>query len=178
MLREGVIERTAMNDIAKPLIAIVCTGNTCRSPMAEAILRKQLEARFGDRPFQVLSAGVAAMDGSGPSPQAVEVMHRRGVDLRDHRSRYLDESVMRVADLVLTMTSGHRQAVVGAWPDMSDRVFTLRHDGGDITDPIGMPEEVYDRCAQQITDELEVWLDKLGDDFFPSEEPTSQDSGS
>lgn len=168
VLREGAIEKAAMNQFIKPVIALVCTGNTCRSPMAETLLREQLRAKLGrEDAVRVLSAGVAASSGCGASPQAVEVMGNRGLDLTGHSSRPLDDAVINVADLVLTMTRGHRDAILAAWPDMHDRVFTLRRDGGDITDPVGMPVEVYHECADQIDRELAGWLDALDDDFFP-----------
>lgn len=169
ILREGVIERAAMNQFVKPVIVLVCTGNTCRSPMAETLLREQLRKRFGcEDAVRVLSAGVAAGQGCGASPQAVEVMGKRGLDLTGHSSRALDDEVMNVADLVLTMTRGHRAAILAAWPDMQDRVHTLRRDGGDITDPVGMPVDVYEACADQIDRELAAWIDALDPDFFPA----------
>jgi protein-tyrosine phosphatase len=177
LLREGVIERAAMNQFVKPVITVVCTGNTCRSPMAEALLREHLCKKLGSEDaVRVISAGVAAGLGMGASPQAIEVMGDRGLDLTGHSSRPLDESVIRVADLVLTMTEGHRAAILAAWPEMQDRVFLLRRDGGDITDPVGMPLEVYERCAQQIDEELAKWVDNLGDDFFPCSQPSSEGS--
>lgn len=169
ILREGAIERAAMNQFVKPVIALVCTGNTCRSPMAETLLREQLSKKLGsDNAVRVLSAGVAASPGIGASPQAVEVMGNRNLDLTGHSSRPLDDSVMNVADLVLTMTRGHRAAILAAWPDMHDRVFTLRRDGGDISDPVGMPVSVYEACAEQINTELASWIESLDDDFFPT----------
>ena len=168
ILREGAIERAAMNQFVKPVIVIVCTGNTCRSPMAETLLREQIRQQLGSEDqVRVLSAGVAAGVGSGASPQAVEVMGSRGLDLTGHSSRPLDDAVMNVADLILTMTRGHRAAILAAWPNMEDRVHTLRRDGGDITDPVGMPVEVYQSCSEQIDQELAAWLEALGDDFFP-----------
>jgi len=174
ILREGVIERAAMNQFVKPVIALVCTGNTCRSPMAETLMREQLRKRTGcEDAVRVLSAGVAASAGSGASPHAVAVMGKRGLDLTGHSSRPLDESVMNVADLVLTMTRGHRAAILAAWPEMHDRIFTLRRDGGDISDPVGMDLEVYQTCADQIEEELGKWLDSLDGDFFPISETES-----
>ena len=168
VLREGAIERAAMNQFVKPVIAVVCTGNTCRSPMAETLLRERLRQKLGSEDaVRVLSAGVAAGVGSGASPQAVEVMGARNLDLTGHSSRPLDDAVMNVADLILTMTRGHRAAILAAWPNMQDRVHTLRRDGGDISDPVGMPVEVYESCSEQIDQELAAWLDALDDDFFP-----------
>jgi protein-tyrosine phosphatase len=173
VLREGVIERAAMNQFVKPVVALVCTGNTCRSPMAETLLREQLRKKFGcEDAVRVLSAGVAAGQGSGASPQAIEVMGSRCLDLTGHSSRALDDEVMNVADLVLTMTRGHRAAILAAWPDMQDRVHTLRRDGGDISDPVGMPVDVYEACAEQIDRELAAWIEALDADFFPA---TSKD---
>ena len=170
LLREGVIERAAMNQFVKPVIAVVCTGNTCRSPMAETLLRELVREKFGSEDaVRVLSAGVAAGIGSGASPQAVEVMGKRGLDLTGHSSQQLDDNLIEVADLILTMTRGHRAAILAAWPNMHDRVFTLRRDGGDVTDPVGMPVETYEQCATQIGAELAQWLDNLDDDFFPTE---------
>lgn len=168
--RDGVIQRAAMNQFVKPVIAVVCTGNTCRSPMAETLLRDILQHRFGHEDVaRVVSAGVAAGRGSGASPQAVEVMGQQGLDLTGHASRPLDDSLVSMADLVLTMTRRHRDAILAAWPNRAGRVFTLRRDGGDITDPVGMPVDVYQACADQLRQELTKWVDELGEDFFPVE---------
>jgi protein-tyrosine phosphatase len=168
ILREGVIERAAMNQFVKPVIVLVCTGNTCRSPMAETLLREHLRRKLGSEDaVRVLSAGVAAGVGGGASPQAIEVMGSQGLDLTGHSSRPLDDAVMNVADVVLTMTRGHRAAILAAWPEMQNRVHTLRRDGGDIADPVGMPIEVYQSCAEQIDRELAAWIDSLDEDFFP-----------
>ena len=172
VVRDGVIQRAAMNQFAKPVIAIVCTGNTCRSPMAETLLRSLLLERFGREDVaQVVSAGLAAGRGGGATPQAIEVMGRHGLDLTGHCSRPLDDSLMTMADLVLTMTRRHREAILAAWPDRSERVFTLRRDGGDVGDPVGMPVDVYFQCAEQIRQELNAWVDSLGESFFPVEAP-------
>ena len=168
ILREGVIEQAAMNQFVKPVIVMVCTGNTCRSPMAETLMTEKLAARLGrEDAVRVMSAGVAASMGSSASPQSIEVMGERNLDLTGHSSQPLTDEVMNVADLVLTMTRGHRTAILAAWPDMHDRVFTLRHDGADISDPVGMPVEVYRNCASQMDEEIDKWIDRLDDDFFP-----------
>jgi protein-tyrosine phosphatase len=133
------------------------------------LLRERLRKKFGcEDAVRVLSAGVAAAHGCGASPQAIEVMGKRGLDLTGHSSRALDDDVINLADLVLTMTRGHRAAILAAWPDMQDRVYTLRRDGGDISDPVGMSVDVYESCALQIDAELSAWLDALEPDFFPA----------
>ncbi|MEO1619032.1 MAG: Sua5/YciO/YrdC/YwlC family protein [Planctomycetota bacterium] len=168
LVREGVIEQAAMNQFVKPVIVMVCTGNTCRSPMAETLMRELLHRRFGrEDAVRVLSAGVAASEGCSASPQSIEVMGERRLDLTGHASQPLSDELMNVADLVLTMTRSHRAAILAAWPEMQDRVFTLRHDGGDISDPIGMPVESYRNCADQMQEELTRWTERLEDDFFP-----------
>ena len=177
ILREGVIERAAMNQFVKPVIVMVCTGNTCRSPMAETLLREMLLKKLGrEDAVRVLSAGVAAHNGSSASPQSIEVMGERQLDLTGHSSQLLSEDVMNVADLVLTMTRSHRAAILAAWPEMHDRVHTLRQDGGDISDPIGMPIDAYRQCADQMALELEQWVKRLEDDFFPEDYDGNRES--
>ena len=169
VLRDGVIERAAMNQFVKPVIVMVCTGNTCRSPMAETLMRELLSKRLGsENAVRVLSAGVAASMGSSASAQSIEIMGERKLDLTGHASQPLGEEIMNVADLVLTMTRSHRGTILAAWPDMHDRVFTLRHDGGDISDPIGMPVDAYRECANQMDQELAKWFDRLEEDFLPN----------
>ncbi len=177
VLREGVIERAAMNQFVKPVIVMVCTGNTCRSPMAETLMRELLLRKLGkEDAVRVLSAGVAAASGGSASPQSIEVMGERNLDLTGHSSQPLGDEIMNMADLVLTMTRSHRSAILAAWPDMHDRVFTLRVDGGDISDPIGMPVDAYRQCADQMQVELEKWVEQLEDDFFPEASGGNEES--
>lgn len=168
ILRHGAIEAAAMNEFAKPLIVLVCTGNTCRSPMAEGLLKHKLTG-LGDAwsGVNVISAGVAACEGAMASQQAVDVMDAKGIDIACHESRPLSDAIMHRADIVLTMTRGHRAAILAAWPEMSDRVFTLRPDGGDIADPVGGSVELYEQCARQIGESLESWFARLTDTFLP-----------
>ncbi len=171
ILRQGAIESTAMSEFANPMVAIVCTGNTCRSPMAEAILKDLLaKAGGGLEKVIVLSAGVAACEGAMASVQATEVMESRGLDLNNHQSRPLSDAIMDRADVILTMTRGHRAAILAAYPDRAHQVRTLRRDGGDITDPVGSSVEVYRQCAEQIEQELKYWIEHLPPTFLPVEQ--------
>jgi protein-tyrosine phosphatase len=173
ILEHGVVEDNAIRQFAQPLILLVCTGNTCRSPMAETLLSQQLKQAISQGvrlSARVASAGLAAMNGEPASSQAIEAMRLRGLDLSDHQSRVADESLLASADLILTMTQNHRQAILRNWPQLADRVHSLRHDGGDVVDPIGGPLDVYKNCAEQIDRELTKWVMKLGDDWLPVEE--------
>ena len=156
-LREGVVGKSALDRLSSMIVLLVCTGNTCRSPMAEIMMRRQIAERLDcteddldGRGVIVVSAGIAAMAGCTPSSEAVEVMKEKGLDLREHESQPLTDKLVRHADLIYTMTNSHRQAMLRRWPNAAWRTFSLRSDEEDIADPIGGTTEVYRQCAEQI----------------------------
>jgi protein-tyrosine phosphatase len=106
-------------------ILVVCTGNICRSPIAEGMLRDALRARFGDAAPTVSSAGTAGLDGAGPTPEAVTAAAEHGVDIAGHRARSLDPAPASDADLLLAMAGEHRDILLSAHGDL-DRTFTLK----------------------------------------------------
>jgi protein-tyrosine phosphatase len=164
VVRRGVIDERALKRMSDVNILIVCTGNTCRSPMAEGLLKARLAKSLGcdpnglsDAGFHVESAGIEAMPGGGVSAEAVEALKPFHVDISCHSSQPVTERLVQNADLILTMTNAHRMALLARWPMAAGRTFLLGHDT-DISDPIGMPLEYYSVCADQIDKHLESWL--------------------
>ncbi len=165
LLREGIVDEATLQRLSGFIALVVCTGNTCRSPMGEALLRGRIADSLGCQPadlekkgLNIMSAGIAASPGSPPAPQANAIMQEMGLDISQHVSQPITGRLAQYADVILTMTSGHRQALVSHWPTLESRTFTIRCDGGDISDPIGSPVEVYRKCANQINEQLAHWV--------------------
>jgi protein-tyrosine-phosphatase len=133
-------------------LIFVCTGNTCRSPMAEGLLKKLLGPECG---WDISSAGVHACNGDSASSGAAEALRMLGIDLSAHRSRRLTPEMIRTADLIVTMTRSHRDAVLDIDPESEGKVFLLKSFGiaqcaTDIYDPIGEALDVYCRVRDEI----------------------------
>lgn len=105
-------------------ILFVCTGNTCRSSMAEAMLKDMAKKRNLD--INISSRGVSAVDGHRASKQAVRVMKDRGIDITKHRSKLLTKKDIEKADLILTMTTNHKGIVLNLYPEANEKVYTLK----------------------------------------------------
>ncbi|MDB6022955.1 MAG: glyA [Pedosphaera sp.] len=135
-------------------ILFVCTGNVCRSPMAEGIFRHAMKGR---RDIQVLSAGIGAMEGQAPSPYAVQAVKELGIDISKQRSRQLTGELVQEADFIFGMTHSHVDTVFLLYPQAAEKTFLLREFDDtldifekDISDPIGGSYEVYLNCRDQI----------------------------
>lgn len=149
-------------------ILFVCTGNTCRSPMAEAILRQMVAERGLEDTVEVVSAGIYPVAGDPATGGAIHAMKTLyGLDLKGHAARLLDASHLRSASVVLAMTRRHVESIREAFPDLAERVFTLKEYAGfdarhqDISDPYGTSDEAYLACAREIHDAIGKSLDRL-----------------
>jgi protein-tyrosine phosphatase len=168
MLREGVINQQTLRRMTVYQVVIVCTGNTCRSPMAEVLLKRRMARRLNceldaleQHGLSIASAGMAATSGGLANESAVIAMEQLGLDLSHHTSQPVTEHLVRSADLILTMTASHRQSLISQWPYAAPRTFVLGGNNHDISDPVGHPLEVYQVCSQQIDDSLEAWEQRL-----------------
>ena len=145
-------------------ILFVCTGNTCRSPMAEALFKKLLDGREG---IDVSSAGISAHP-APMSQNALRVLREYGIDGSMHRARQITPQDICINDLIITMTKSHKSDILNITPDA--RVYTLKEicgEKGDIKDPYGGTLLSYKNCAKEINGLLVELLKRLqtGDDI-------------
>lgn len=150
-------------------VVFVCTGNTCRSPMAEALFREMIEDKGLQDGISVSSAGIYAFEGDEASPFAVDVMEKEyGIDLTKHRARVLYDDDIRDASLILVMTKHHRDMIHDIYPEAASKVHLLKEYAGidgdtDVIDPFGQDYNTYKRCAEELEDLLLEVLDRLID---------------
>lgn len=171
ILRHGAISEEELRSVAVKTILFVCTGNMCRSPMAEGIARKFLTEKLNreedsleQSDFRVTSAGTGAFGGSPPSPEAVEVMREKGIDISTLLSQPLTLELVREADYIFTMAPPHQESVKALDAEAGKRARLVSPDGRPIDDPIGQSMDVYRRVRDDLTQAVLQRLKGLIDD--------------
>lgn len=156
ILRAGLMSEEDVRTLSMVKFLFVCTGNTCRSPMAEGIFKKYLAEKLHANideiekiGYTVESAGMMGSVGFPASPQSVMACAARGVDITTHRNQALTERLIEESDFIFVMDSGHYKGVVSLAPEAAGRCMLL-DENGSVSDPIGQSQDVYDRCADQI----------------------------
>lgn len=140
-------------------VLFVCTGNTCRSPMAAALFNKIALER--DLPVRIESAGLFANDGEPASAEAVTAMKAYDIDLLGHKAKTVNAELLEKSDLVLTMTGAHKMVLEQY---LGDKVYTLMEfagESGDIPDPYGKDVDEYKECAESLYKALLKVADKI-----------------
>lgn len=145
-------------------IVFVCTGNTCRSPMAEGIAKKEALEKGLD--YEIVSRGTKVDPNEVVANlNAVLIMQSRGIRIRDHKSLMMSPADAEGASLILTMTESHKKNVLGLFPDAASYTFTLIEyatgNPGNISDPWGMDLDAYNATATQLEELIPVALEKF-----------------
>ena len=137
-------------------ILVVCVGNICRSPMAEALLKQRYPNKNID------SAGVGALVGHPADPAALEIMNEQQLDVTNHVAKQIDENLAKKADIIFTMSDGQTKWIEERWPFCRGKTFKLGHwKDKDIADPYKHEKSAFQTAYQDIVDNLEQWSEKI-----------------
>ncbi len=166
VVREGVYDAGIVERLSTVRLLFVCTGNTCRSPMAAVLAGQMLAERLSCKPSELRARGVVVQSAGtsggigGASPHAIEVMAKRGIDLSDHLSTALSAEMIQQSDYIFAMMRAHRDTIVQMVPAAESRVMLLLGND-DVRDPMGGAEEDYERCAQTVERGLRTRLQEV-----------------
>ena len=167
IIRVGAYPQKYLEYLSQIKLLFVCTGNTCRSPIAKGLFGKYLAEKIGCRidqlekiGYKILSAGTSGIIGMPASAEAVAACAARGSYITAHRSTALTKLLIEQADCVYAMSNAHRQQILALSPGAADKCFLLA-ENVDIPDPIGQPQEVYDRCADLIEKAVKKRISEL-----------------
>lgn len=146
-------------------VYFVCTGNTCRSPMAEAILKHK-----GISNIEVKSAGVYAMDGGEMSINAQKVLDEQGIS-HNHTSTQVTEQDLKWATIILTMTRAHKEIILRNYPKFADKTFTLKEYATpytelDVSDPFGGDVHMYRQTFEELSKLIQKFEERYKEDYL------------
>ena len=140
-------------------VLFVCSGNTCRSPLADVLFRDMIVKNQAENLFRSASAGLLTVDDLPASTNAIVAAEEQNLDLAGHLSQQLKTPLIDTADLILTMTAGHKQFVSEHWPQAAEKTHVLKEFAGccgDILDPFGGSLAAYRLCLREIGETLEA----------------------
>ncbi len=169
ILRAGVYSQAELEAMSEVKFLLVCTGNTCRSPMAEGMFRKywaeklQCEVDHLDKKgYKVSSAGVMNMAGSPASAEAIAACAAKGIDIKAHKSQILTRELVEESDFIFAMARMHCERVTALSPEAASKCVLLAGNR-EIPDPIGQPQQVFNDCAELIEEAVrerisELWI--------------------
>jgi len=167
ILRQGVYSDDEINSLSTINILFVCTGNTCRSPLAEGFCRKYIAEKLDcpldettKKGYKIISAGVMAFPGMSASSESIDICRENGVDISGHRSRLLNAEDLEASDCIFVMGKGHYNSVLQISPGSAEKCKLL-DTNADIPDPIGQGIEMYRQCAKRIEHSLELQMNGI-----------------